>query len=88
MCVLSVDLDLFKNGEFYIVILINELFDILMCPWLLTLELIAGEGQDFKSLVLEFLSDLIELFIVRISVCAQACHVDNQKSFGILVFGK
>ena len=86
--VLPIDLNLFKNWEFDIVVFINKFPDLFGSAWLLTLELVAWESQNFKSFILEFLSDLVELLIIGISVSALTCYIYNQESLAVFVFGK
>lgn len=88
MGVFSVDINFFENREFHIVVLVHKLLYIFLSPRLLTLELIARESKYLKSLVFKFLSDLIQLLIIRICISTKTCHIYDKQSFVIFEFRK
>jgi len=84
--VFPIHLNLVEDRELDVIILVNELFDLLICAWLFALELVAREGQDFKPLVLELFPDLVQLLVVSVGGCAFACNVDDQNGLAVLKF--
>lgn len=88
MCVLSVYLDFLKYWKLHIVIFIHKLSNLLFCPWLLTWKLIAWKGKNLKPLVLEVLSNLIQLFVIWVSVRALTGNIYKKKGFTVLELRK
>jgi hypothetical protein len=84
--VLSININLLENRKFRVVVLVHKLLYLLTCSWLLALELIARKCQHLKTLVLELLSHLVKLLIVRVSVGTFTGDVDHQQSLVFLEF--
>lgn len=88
MGVFSVDINFLKNREFHVVVLVHKLLYIFLSSRLLTLELIARESKYLKSLVFKFLSDLIQLLVIRIRISTKTCHINHKQSLVIFEFRK
>ena len=64
MLVLTVNFNLVKLGEFYVVVSGTELLDLCDCSGSLPSELVAREIQNLKSLLVIFLIDSLQILVL------------------------
>ena len=73
----SVYFDFREHRERGSICAISELFDFCISSWLLVAELIAGKGEDLKTLPFELLMELNHFFVVLVCQTSLGRHIDN-----------
>ena len=82
--VVAVDVDFGHDGEGYVVGEGAEGADFVGGARFLTVELVAWEGEDFEALVVVFLIEGFEAFVLR-SEATAAGDVDDEEDFALIV---
>lgn len=78
MGIVSIDFDFSKDIPFNI-ILLQEFFYVNRTSRFLIVELIAGKSQDFQSLILELIVQLIQLFVICLGQSTVGCDIHNEQ---------
>jgi hypothetical protein len=78
-----IDLDLLKDWELDAIVFPHFGFDNVDLLRFL-FELVAGESNDFESLLTVLLLELDQLFVVLVRVAAFGCNIENDSTFGSL----
>ena len=79
--VFQIHVNLREHREGSIVLAPSKLFDFRFGSRLLVTELIAGEGEDFETLVLELLMELNHFFVVLIGQASLGRNIDDHNTF-------
>ncbi len=81
MKVFCIHKNFLENREMNVILFLNEFLNILIWPFLSIVKLIAWESKNFQSSVLEFLSHVVQLFVVWWCVFRITCYIDDDYCF-------
>ena len=84
MGIWAVDLNLVKNRERYAIIDYAELLNLFVRSRLLVVELVAGETQDLKVFILEFIFQSLQA-LELLSEAAFARRIENEQHLALVI---